>query len=264
MDKTQIDRLIYQHTGIREDQFPDEYEGQYKLCKAVIAEMDAESQMCLHLTVDENASVAALAAAPSAAQQCQYPNCGCTSRATCTFNYAAPSAAPTIPVGEIIANDPVHGWHMRALVDWEAIGAGTKLYTHPAPSAAPGDAQTAEVMRILADHGIGMCDGETVYPHEGEDAEQYMGAIRSIVARFAAAPAAPQQEAPRAALPAPIEAGIHDAIANGTGMVQVNADGSTKHIRHEDTRAALPEDVDQRFSLFCRECDKLPAQCRCK
>jgi hypothetical protein len=94
-----------------------------------------------------------------------------------------------------------------------------------APSATHGDAQTAEVMRILADHGIGMCDGETVYPHEGEDAEQYMGAIRAIVARFAAAPAAPQREAPR---------------------------------------AALPEDVDQRFSLFCRECDKLPAQCRCK
>jgi hypothetical protein len=60
-----------------------------------------------------------------------------------------------------------------------------------APSTAPGDAQTAEAMRILADHGIGMCDGETVYPHEGEDAEQYMGAIRAIVARFAAAPAAP-------------------------------------------------------------------------
>jgi hypothetical protein len=135
---------------------------------------------------------------------------------------AAPSAAPAIPVGEVIANDPIHGWHMRALVDWEAIGSGTKLYTHPAPSAAPGDAQTVRNAALEEAAQI----AERTYARDafrfslGREAAQ---AIREL--KDAAAPAAPQQEAPR---------------------------------------AALPEDVDQRFSLFCRECDKLPAQCRCK
>lgn len=31
-------------------------------------------------------------------------------------------------VGEIVANDPVHGWHMRALMPWNEIGEGTLLY----------------------------------------------------------------------------------------------------------------------------------------
>lgn len=31
-------------------------------------------------------------------------------------------------VGEIIANDPVHGWHMNAFKPWNEIGEGTLLY----------------------------------------------------------------------------------------------------------------------------------------
>lgn len=34
------------------------------------------------------------------------------------------------PVG-VIERDEVNGWHMNALVDWEKIGVGTKLYAAP-------------------------------------------------------------------------------------------------------------------------------------
>jgi hypothetical protein len=91
---------------------------------------------------------------------------------------AVPSAAPAIPVGEVVANDPVHGWHMRPLVDWEAIGAGTKLYTHPAPSAAPGDAQTVRRYRT---GDCGIC-GSVIMIGAIGDVPQYV---------CAAAPAAP-------------------------------------------------------------------------
>jgi hypothetical protein len=46
----------------------------------------------------------------------------------------SPSAsvkAVAAPVGEIVASDPVHGWHMRPLVPWEQIGAGAQVYASP-------------------------------------------------------------------------------------------------------------------------------------
>ncbi|KLU20354.1 hypothetical protein EOS_41565 [Caballeronia mineralivorans PML1(12)] len=44
-----------------------------------------------------------------------------------------PVGADARPVGKIIADDPVHGWHMEPLVPWEEIGADTLLYaTHDA------------------------------------------------------------------------------------------------------------------------------------
>lgn len=43
------------------------------------------------------------------------------------------AAAPKLEVvGKIVANDPVHGWHMQALKPWDEIGDGTVLYAaHP-------------------------------------------------------------------------------------------------------------------------------------
>lgn len=35
------------------------------------------------------------------------------------------------PVGVIVANDQVHGWHMKALKPWNEIGEGTLLYAEP-------------------------------------------------------------------------------------------------------------------------------------
>jgi hypothetical protein len=43
-------------------------------------------------------------------------------------NIAVDTAMPAEPVGQIVANDPVHGWHMKALKPWNEIGEGTMLY----------------------------------------------------------------------------------------------------------------------------------------
>jgi hypothetical protein len=45
-------------------------------------------------------------------------------------------AAQAVPVGVIVAADPVHGWHMRALKPWDEIGAGALLYAAPTAGAA--------------------------------------------------------------------------------------------------------------------------------
>lgn len=51
------------------------------------------------------------------------------------------------PVGEIVANDPVHGWHFQPSIGWEAIGAGTKLYAEAPLTSAP-----LELAKNLAMH----------------------------------------------------------------------------------------------------------------
>jgi hypothetical protein len=48
------------------------------------------------------------------------------------------------PVGEIIAADPVLGWHFRPYIGWEQIGAGTKLYTAPTAALGNGDGRDAK------------------------------------------------------------------------------------------------------------------------
>jgi len=56
------------------------------------------------------------------------------------------------PIG-IIECDAVNGWHMNALVDWEKIGIGTKLYAAPVgdTGAIPSgtDAVFAEVRKSV-------------------------------------------------------------------------------------------------------------------
>jgi hypothetical protein len=82
---------------------------------------------------------AALARAPLPAQgdgkKCQYPNCGCTSRTTCNFNYdAAPAQAPlpATAIAKVVETD----------IDISVIDAvlpiGTPLYAAPAQA---GDAR---------------------------------------------------------------------------------------------------------------------------
>lgn len=47
-----------------------------------------------------------------------------------------PAQAPAgEPVGEVVADHTVHGWHMQALKPWNEIGAGTKLYAAPVANA---------------------------------------------------------------------------------------------------------------------------------
>lgn len=64
----------------------------------------------------------------------------------------------------MVADDPVHGWHMQALKPWDEIGAGTKLYA--APVANAGQA------RISDDDLDGdlRSDAE-VYDHEAQAAQ---------------------------------------------------------------------------------------------
>lgn len=70
-------------------------------------------------------------------------------------------------VGVIVADDPVYGWHIRALKPWDQIGAGTKLYTR-APEADSSSAapialskQLRSVYAAYNGHGEelkGICD----------------------------------------------------------------------------------------------------------
>jgi hypothetical protein len=48
--------------------------------------------------------------------------------------------AGTAPVGVIVANDPVHGWHMKALKPWDEIGDGTLLFAAPTPNSGREEA----------------------------------------------------------------------------------------------------------------------------
>jgi hypothetical protein len=52
-----------------------------------------------------------------------------------------------VPVGEIVANDPVHGWHFQPYIGWEDIGAGAKLFAEAPKSYAP-----LELAKNLAMH----------------------------------------------------------------------------------------------------------------
>jgi hypothetical protein len=88
--------------------------------------------------------------------------------------------APSVPVGEVIDDHPVHGWHMRALVAWEQIGAGAKLYAAPVQAApvVPDVDWLSNVIRMV-------------------DGEHKLGAgalAEKIVEAIAAAPSAPAQE----------------------------------------------------------------------
>lgn len=64
-----------------------------------------------------------------------------------------------VPVGEIVANDPAHGWCMKALKPWNEIGEGTLLYAAPATTASASDVAcsscdlTMEESRWLAGRG---------------------------------------------------------------------------------------------------------------
>lgn len=64
-----------------------------------------------------------------------------------------------VPVGEIVANDPVHGWHFKPYIGWEEIGAGTKLFSEaPRPEAplalAKNLAMHANEASILAGNDV--------------------------------------------------------------------------------------------------------------
>lgn len=62
---------------------------------------------------------------------------------------AIANKAEVEPVGVIVADDPVHGWHMHALKPWNEIGAGAKLYvTTPATTGA----STEELKRDAERH----------------------------------------------------------------------------------------------------------------
>jgi hypothetical protein len=69
----------------------------------------------------------------------------------------------TLPVGKIIANDPVHGWHMQPLIDWEQIGDGTLLYAtaDQRPSAWKEYAQHLEHCAQCSQMSYADCDEGT-------------------------------------------------------------------------------------------------------
>jgi hypothetical protein len=64
---------------------------------------------------------------PHHADQCQL----CREAQAAIDGQLAPATPVQEPVGEVVANHYLHGWHMKAYIGWDKIGAGTKLYTHP-------------------------------------------------------------------------------------------------------------------------------------
>jgi hypothetical protein len=95
------------------------------------------------------------------------------------------------PVG-VIERDEVNGWHMNALVDWEKIGVGTKLYAAPI-----GDNGANEVCSgcdgekgYLVDglpYTCTQCDGKGTAPQPAESkrvelTDEEIGHLRLIVA----------------------------------------------------------------------------------
>jgi hypothetical protein len=50
------------------------------------------------------------------------------------------------PVGEVALDKSVHGWHMKALIPWDKIGVGAKLYAAPIAEDSK-DAQLGKAMR---------------------------------------------------------------------------------------------------------------------
>lgn len=64
----------------------------------------------------------------------------------------APDSKQQAAVGEIVANDPVHGWHMNAFKPWSEIGEGTLLYAGLPPRVTQStvDAQNRIVDQLEA------------------------------------------------------------------------------------------------------------------
>lgn len=84
------------------------------------------------------------------------------------------------PVGEVVAFDPVHGWHMEAYIPWEEIGAGTKLY-RAATKAADPDSNSLEFEGIEAvfefeEDGIGGQDSAKI-----KRVERHSGGILVVI-----------------------------------------------------------------------------------
>jgi hypothetical protein len=70
---------------------------------------------------------------------------GCpTKQGACWLEQPASGSQPAEraaePVGKVVANHPVHGWHMEALKPWNEIGDGTLLF-----AAAPSSADVGEL-----------------------------------------------------------------------------------------------------------------------
>ena len=56
------------------------------------------------------------------------------------------------PVGEIVAGDAAHGWHMKALKPWDEIGEGTLLYAgSPSTAATTESTDHSEDVRDMVD-----------------------------------------------------------------------------------------------------------------
>jgi hypothetical protein len=61
-----------------------------------------------------------------------------------------PAQEQAEPIGEVVANDPVHGWHVRVFKPWNEIGAGTKLYAaQQEPVAAPQQAESRKKAAVV-------------------------------------------------------------------------------------------------------------------
>lgn len=96
------------------------------------------------------------------------------------------------PVGEIVAADPVHGWHMHALIPWEEIGAGTKLYRAATKAPAPADCVACEGKPSAENNPCAVCQRAAPVPDTG-------------------IPAAEQDEQEHVLPPFAAPAGKHDA-----------------------------------------------------
>ena len=117
-------------------------------------ELDEDSQALVRSVLDEldsactEANLAARAPLPAQGdgKKCQYPNCGCTSRATCNFNYdAAPAQAP-LPA-KWGGREAAAKWLMNNYQDYVNISELCKAMVAAAPEQA-GDALNALLTRI--------------------------------------------------------------------------------------------------------------------
>lgn len=75
-----------------------------------------------------------------------------------TLAQPAPAGALLQAAGEIVAADPVHGWHFKPYLDWEALGAGTQLYViHASGAASAASAVTMPAPLAIGDWIPGYC-----------------------------------------------------------------------------------------------------------
>jgi hypothetical protein len=91
------------------------------------------------------------------------------------------------PVGEIVGDHPVHGWHFKPYKDWDRIGAGAKLYTRP-PAPAQQGLTDEDILRIATGSEIGFVEDGKIIPLDPDSGIYVIRFARAIESALSAQP----------------------------------------------------------------------------